>query len=111
MAIAGSLVLLLYGVALIAFNTRRLLADWKRSRVRHNVDLAFIQIYLGAVLIGVAGAISLGVAARGRVVARVLRRRARAAAASRDQRGAQDDAEAREIPNHRRTLSRRAGAR
>lgn len=60
MAIAGSALLLLYGVALIALNLRRLFADWKRTRVRHSVDAAFIQIYLGLVLIGVAWFVGRG---------------------------------------------------
>lgn len=60
MAIAGSILLVIYGVVLIAYNTRRLMGDWQRTRVRHSVDLAFVQIYLGLVLIGVAWFVGRG---------------------------------------------------
>lgn len=60
MAIAGSILLLLYGVVLIVFNGRRLISDWKRTRTRHSVDLAFIQVYLGIVLICIAWFVGRG---------------------------------------------------
>ena len=42
------------GGALIAVNIRKLVNDWPRMKPRHNVDVAFVQIYLGVVLLTLA---------------------------------------------------------
>jgi hypothetical protein len=47
-------VLVACGGALIAVNTRKLMNDWPRMKPRHNVDVAFVQIYLGVVLLTLA---------------------------------------------------------
>lgn len=46
--------LLVAGVAMIIPATRRLAEDWPRLKPIHNTDVAFLQIMLGVVMIGVA---------------------------------------------------------
>lgn len=42
------------GLVLIVVNGRKLLSDWPRPKPVHNVDLAWIQVYIGAALIVLA---------------------------------------------------------
>ncbi len=46
--------LTLVGVVLIALNARKLISDWPRLTPVHNVDTAWVQIYLGLALLVVA---------------------------------------------------------
>jgi hypothetical protein len=42
------------GLALITINARKLISDWPRLKPVHNVDAAWIKVYLGLTLIGIA---------------------------------------------------------
>lgn len=44
-------VLAVSGVALVILNGRKLISDWPRPRPVHNVDAAWIKVYLGLGLI------------------------------------------------------------
>jgi len=50
----GTVLFVAIGLLLIAINAKKLLGDWRRMKPRHNVDLAFIQIILGVILLAVA---------------------------------------------------------
>lgn len=63
LAIVGLLVV--GGLVLLVINGRKLISDWPRPKPVHNVDLAWIQVYLGLGLLVVAWVI-------GRNPARVL---------------------------------------
>ncbi len=39
------------GLSLVVFNGRKLISDWPRPKPVHNVDLAWIQVYLGLAMI------------------------------------------------------------
>ncbi|PTX91719.1 hypothetical protein [Opitutus sp. ER46] len=54
LALAGVIALTVGGLALIGVNGRKLLSDWPRPKPVHNVDLAWIQVYLGLALLVVA---------------------------------------------------------
>ncbi|HVU35003.1 MAG TPA: hypothetical protein VHE61_16330 [Opitutaceae bacterium] len=54
MVLIAAALLLLGGITLVVFNARKLISDWPRPKPRHNVDLAWIQVYLGLALIVVA---------------------------------------------------------
>lgn len=46
--------LVIAGVVLVAINAVKLISDWPRPKPRHNVDLAWIQVYFGLALLGAA---------------------------------------------------------
>lgn len=50
----------MFGVALIVLNASTLAGDWRRMKPKHNVDLAFIQIILGVILLAVAWYLNRG---------------------------------------------------
>ncbi len=56
--ITGTLALVLVfaaaGLALVFFNGRKLIRDWPLPKPRHNVDLAWIQVYVGLAALVVA---------------------------------------------------------
>ena len=54
LALAAVLALAIGGLVLITLNARKLIADWPRLKPLHNVDLAWVQIYFGCVLLVVA---------------------------------------------------------
>jgi hypothetical protein len=58
MILIAIILLALTGLVLIVINARKLISDWPRLKPVHNVDVAWVQIYLGLVLIGVAWVIA-----------------------------------------------------
>jgi hypothetical protein len=42
------------GLAVIVHNGRKLISDWPRPKPRHNVDRAWIQVYLGLAALVIA---------------------------------------------------------
>lgn len=54
LALLFVILLVACGLVLIVFNGRKLLSDWPRPKPVHNVDLAWIQVYIGAALIVLA---------------------------------------------------------
>ncbi len=42
------------GVGLVVYNGRKLVSDWPRPKPRHNVDLAWIQVYFGLAAVALA---------------------------------------------------------
>jgi hypothetical protein len=53
-ALAVVILLAAGGLGLIGVNGRKLASDWPRPKPRHNVDLAWIQVYLGLALLVIA---------------------------------------------------------
>jgi hypothetical protein len=60
MNLLGSIALIALGLALIVINAIKLVSDWRRMKPKHNVDLAFIQIILGIILLAVAWYLNRG---------------------------------------------------
>ncbi len=54
LALMGVIALAAVGLVLVVLNGRKLLSDWPRQKPVHNVDLAWIQVYLGVALIVLA---------------------------------------------------------
>lgn len=45
--ILATAVLVIAGLGLVIWNGRKLISDWPRPKPRHNVDVAWIQVYVG----------------------------------------------------------------
>ena len=52
-----AVLLVLAGLTSVIINGRKLISDWPRPKPRHNVDVAWIQVYLGVAAVLVAWAL------------------------------------------------------